>query len=101
MISPLQQTYFFGLLILCDHLVSLFLSFFPLQLLSGQRVTVVVSRQQAEVAVFLRVKVETRQLFNKTITHTFFPKSHNSNNPGIFPIDMLVQTQSVCSYCLC
>lgn len=62
---PPQQTHFYGLFILSKHLVPLFLSFFLLQLLSGQWVTVVVSGQQAEVTIFLRVKVETRQLWQQ------------------------------------
>lgn len=58
-----DKTDFSGLFILCEHLVSLLLSFLLLQHLPGQRVTVVVSGQQAEVAVLLRVEVETRQLW--------------------------------------
>ena len=60
-----QQTHFSKFFILREHLVPLFLSFFLLQLLSGQWVTVVVSRQQAEVTIFLWVKVETRQLWRQ------------------------------------
>lgn len=56
------KTHFSGFFILHKHFASLFLPFFLLQLLSGQWVTVVVSRQEAEIAIFLWVKVETRQL---------------------------------------
>lgn len=66
------QTYFSGLLILCKHLVPLFLPFFLLQLLSGQWVAVVVSRQQTEITILLRVKVETWQLWTqKNCAHLF------------------------------
>ena len=64
-ITSSPWTYFPGLFILRQHLVSFFLSFFFLQLLSGQRVTVIVSGQQAEVAIFLRVEVEPRKLWKK------------------------------------
>lgn len=56
------QTHFSGLVILYKHFIPLFLSFLLLQFLSGQRVTVVVSRQKAEISIFLRIKVETRKL---------------------------------------
>lgn len=64
------QTHFSGFFILCEHLVSLFLPLFLLQLLSGQRVAVVVSRQQTEITVLLRVKVETWQLWTQKIEST-------------------------------
>lgn len=44
---------------------SLLFPFLLLQLFSGERVAVVVSGQQAEVAIFLRVKVEPRQLWQQ------------------------------------
>lgn len=60
---PAQQTHFSRHFILCKHLLSLFLPFFLLQPFFGQRVTVIVSRQKAEITIFLWVKVETRQLW--------------------------------------
>lgn len=58
----LKHTHFSWLFIFCEHLMPPFLPFLVLQLLPGQWVTVVVSGQQTEVAVLLRVKVETWQL---------------------------------------
>lgn len=61
----IQGTHLYGIFILRKLYASLLFPFLLLQLLSGERVAVVVSGQQAEVAIFLRVKVEPRQLWQQ------------------------------------
>lgn len=55
----------YGIFILGKLYASLLFPFLLLQLFSGEWVAVVVSGQQAEVAIFLRVKVEPRQLWQQ------------------------------------
>lgn len=54
-----------GIFILCKLYASLLFFFLLQQFFPGERVAVVVSRQQAEVAIFLRVKVEAGQLWKQ------------------------------------
>lgn len=61
----IQGTHLYGIFILRKLYASLLFPFLLLQLLSGERVAVVVSGQQAEVPIFLRVKVEPRQLWQQ------------------------------------